>query len=69
MKKDIARHIQIAKLLIDGVEETMATWGEPRGDGWYGYISSDPVNSKESVVRRLIQTRQELLQVIRELQK
>ena len=69
MKKDITRHMQTAKLMIDGAEESMATWGkEPRENSFrYGYITSDPVHSKESVVRRLIQARQELLQVIREL--
>lgn len=70
MKKDIMRHMQTAKLMIDGAEESMATWGkEPREDRFrYGYITSDSVHSKESVVRRLVQARQELLQVIRELQ-
>ena len=68
MKNDIKRHIQTARLLMDGAEESMATWDKERQEkGWYCYINSDPVHSKESVVRRLIQARQELLQVIREL--
>ena len=67
---DIANHMQLAKLLIDGADESMQTWDKERIEkGWYGYICSDPVHSKESVVRRLVQARQELSQVIRVLNK
>lgn len=68
MKPEIKRHFQTAKLLMEGIEESMATWSKERVDkGWYCYVSTETEHSKESVVRRLIQTRQELLQVLKEL--
>ena len=64
----IDRHFQTAKLLLEGIEESMQTWDKERtAKGWYAYANSATEHSKESVVRRLIQTRQELLQVIKEL--
>ena len=71
MKADVTKHMQLARMLIDGANESMSTWDdkERMEKGWYGYICTDPVHSKESVVRRLIQARQELLQVIRVLNK
>lgn len=61
-------HLQTAKLLMEGVEESIRTWDKERtAKGWYAYANSATEHSKESVVRRLIQTRQELLQVIKEL--
>ena len=68
MKPEIKRHLQTAKLLMEGIEESMTTWSKERVDkGWYSYVSTETEHSKESVVRRLIQTRQELLQVLKEL--
>ena len=66
MKAKVVRHFQTAKLLMEGVEESMATWGDRFDEGWYSYYNGTE-NSKESVVRRLIQIRQELLQVIKEM--
>ena len=61
--KKIKRHLQTAKLLMEGIEESIATWDTERLDkGWYSYASYQTEHSKESVVRRLIQIRQELLQ-------
>lgn len=66
--KKIERHLQTAKLLMEGIEESIQTWDKERtAKGWYAYANSATEHSKESVVRRLIQTRQELLQVIKEL--
>ena len=66
--KKIERHLQTAKLLREGVEESIQTWDKERtAKGWYAYANSATEHSKVSVVRRLIQTRQELLQVIKEL--
>lgn len=68
MNKAIKRHFDTAKLLMEGVEESMSTWTKDN-KGWkYRYINP-PENSKESVIRRLVQIRQELLQVMKELQK
>ena len=68
MNKSIKRHFDTAKLLMEGVEESMSTWTKDN-EGWkYRYINP-PENSKESVIRRLVQVRQELLQVMKELQK
>ena len=62
------RHLQTAKLLMEGIEESIQTWDKERtAKGWYAYASYATEHSKESVARRLIQTRQELLQVIKEL--
>ena len=64
----IERHLQTAKLLMEGIEESIQTWDKERtAKGWYAYASYATEHSKESVARRLIQTRQELLQVIKEL--
>lgn len=65
-RKTVNRHFQTAKLLIEGVEETMATWDTERLDrGWYSFINYATENSKESVIRRCVQIRQELLQVMK----
>ena len=68
MKKEVERHLQTAKLLMEGVEESMATWDKERVDkGWFCYVNTQTEHSKESVVRRLVQIRQELLQVMKGL--
>ena len=68
MKKDIKRHLQTAKLLMEGIEESMATWDKERIDkGWYSYVNSETEHSRESVIRRCVQIRQKLLQVMKGL--
>ena len=68
MEKKIEKHLQTAKLLMDGIEESMSTWNKERTDkGWYSYVSSKPEHSRESVIRRCVQIRQELLQVMKGL--
>ena len=71
MRSDkLARHMQTAKLLMEGIEESMATWDKEKvNKGWCSNINATPEHSRESVIRRCIQTRQELLQVIKELQR
>ena len=68
MKKEVKQHLQTAKLLLDGIEESIATWTKTN-EGWHYRYINPPEHSKESVVRRCIQIRQELLQVMKELQK
>ena len=68
MNKNIKRHFETAKLLFDGVEESMATWTKDN-EGWHYRYINPPEHSKESVIRRCVQIRQELLQVMKELQK
>ena len=67
MDKKLKRHLDTAKLLFEGIEESMGTW--KKDDGWHYRYITPPENSKESVVRRCVQIRQELLQIIKELEK
>ena len=64
--KAIERHLQTARLLLDGIDESMSTWTKENESWHYSYINPAE-NSRESVIRRCIQIRQELLQVIKGL--
>ena len=59
-------HLKIANLLMGTISETMGKWSSNKNDIW-PYYGMPPEHSKESVIRRCIQVRQELLQVIKEL--
>ena len=68
MKKEVKQHLQTAKLLMDGIEESISTWTK-ENEGWHSRYINPPEHSMKSVVRRCVQIRQELLQVMKELQK
>lgn len=66
--KAVKQHLQTAKLLMEGIEESMATWDKERvNKGCYSYINTETEHSRESVIRRCVQIRQELLQVMKGL--
>lgn len=68
MNDKVKKHLQTAKLLMEGIEESMATWDKERvGKGWFSYVNSETEHSRESVIRRCVQIRQELLQVMKGL--
>lgn len=64
--KAIERHLQTARLLLDGIDESIGTWTKENEAWQYSYINPAE-NSRESVIRRCVQIRQELLQVIKGL--
>ena len=56
-------HLDTAELLIKGVKESL----QVHYDTSYGYNFVPSEHSDESVIRRCVQIRQELLQVIKKL--
>ena len=62
----LVTHFKIANLLMGTISETMDKWSSKKTD-LFPYYGMPPEHSKESVIRRCIQVRQELLQVIKEL--
>ena len=66
--KDKSIHLQTAKLLLQGIEETLDQWPEKTKPawGWAGIMDQDE-KSKESVIRRCVQARQEILMFMKEL--
>lgn len=59
-------HLETAKLLILGVSDSVDyIWGHTRADEMYPDIP--PEHSKESIKRRCVQIRQELLMVMKGL--
>lgn len=68
MENAVNIHFQTAKYLIEGIEESMATWDKDRvAKVGYSYANSETEHSRESVIRRCVQIRQELLQVMKGL--
>ena len=65
--KKIDLHLNTAYLLMEGISETALEWDKK--DPSYHYYSQPREHSKESMIRRCVQARQELLQVIKELRK
>ena len=61
-------HLNIANLLMESIAETSLEWRKADSTK-YPYVGQPPEHSRESVIRRCIQARQELLQVIKELRK
>lgn len=59
-------HLKTAELLIKGVRESIEVTGSFYEGKWYGN-EIPPEHSDESIVRRCIQIRQELLQVQKKL--
>lgn len=60
-------HINTASLLLEGIAESMSQW-QIGADGKPKAVNLPPEHSKESVIRRCVQIRQELIRVIQELQ-
>ena len=56
-------HLDTAELLMKGVKESLNVPLEKA----YGYEIVPPEHSDESIIRRCVQIRQELLQVIKKL--
>ena len=65
----VKRHYETAFYLMTGITETFSEWEKEKKDSRWPYCGAAPEHSKESVIRRCIQIRQELLQVMKELQK
>lgn len=66
----VEKHFQTAKLLMEGIEESMATWDKDRvAKVGYSYANSETEHSRESVIRGCVQIRQELLQVMKGLSR
>ena len=60
------RHLETAKLLMEGVSESVDyNCNKTRAGEMYPYVP--PEHSKESIKRRCVQIRQELLMVMKEL--
>ena len=61
-------HLDTAKLLMQGVTDSADNiWKKTRAGEPYPDI--DPEDSRESIIRRCVQIRQELMVVIKELKK
>lgn len=63
----ISRHFDTAWKLMVGIGETFTEWNDEKKDERWPWFGQAPEHSKESVIRRCIQIRQELLQVMKEL--
>ena len=61
-------HLNIANLLMESIAETSEVWSKS-DDKRYPYVGQPPEYSKESVIRKCIQIRQEMLLVMKEIQK
>ena len=61
-------HLNIANLLLESIAETSLEW-KKSDNKKYPYVGQPPEHSRESVIRRCIQVRQELLHVVKELRK
>ena len=60
------RHLETAKMLMNGVSDSADyIWSKTRAGEMYPDIP--PEHSKESIKRRCVQIRQELLMVMKEL--
>ena len=60
------QHLETAKLLMEGVSDSADyIWSKTRAGEMYPYVP--PEHSKESIKRRCVQIRQELLMVMKEL--
>lgn len=57
-------HLDTAELLLAGVKESLNEKGH---EVWGGYSIVSPEHSDESICRRLVQVRQECLQVLKKL--
>lgn len=60
-------HINTADLLIDGIKESLNERGSKFEHQGITYTIVPPEHSRESIIRRCVQARQELLQVIKKL--
>lgn len=58
---EITLHLETAEKLLEGIRETLTVL---KKDSWI-----PPEHSCASIKRRVVQTRQELLQVLRELER
>jgi len=65
----VSRHFDTAMKLMVGMTETFAEWEVKKDKSNWPWYNQPPEHSKESVIRRCIQIRQELLQVMKELRK
>ena len=63
----VSRHFETAVKLMTGINETFVEWDEKKEKDRWPWYNQPPEHSKESVIRRCIQIRQELLQVMKEL--
>lgn len=61
---EVTLHLETAEKLLEGIRETLTVLKKDGQDGWIPLE-----HSCASVKRRVVQTRQELLQVLRELEK
>lgn len=60
------QHLETAKLLMEGVSDSVNyIWSKTRAGEMYADVP--PEHSKESIKRRCVQIRQELLMVMKEL--
>lgn len=58
---EVTLHLETAEKLLEGIRETLTVL---KKDSWI-----PPEHSCASIKRRVVQTRQELLQVLRELER
>lgn len=65
----VSRHFSTAVKLMTGIDETFQEWDEKKEKDRWPWYNQPPEHSKESVIRRCVQIRQELLQVMKELRK
>ena len=62
---NVRMHFTTAIYLMEGLKESMAADPNKWESGKYTYESFSPENSDESIIRRCVQIRQELLQVMK----
>ena len=62
-------HLNIANLLMESIAGTALEWSDKKEKTNAPWINQPPEHSKESVIRRCVQVRQELLMVMKELRK